>query len=300
MINYTHQLAGKRILLVGAGGQVGIALQQIMPTSVQLIALNRNDLNITDRKAVAKVVNHFRPDWVVNAAAYTAVDNAESEPEAAFAINRDGVVNIADAVAEVNSRMVHISTDYVFDGNQARPYRPSDAVNPINVYGQSKLAGEFGALEILDERLLILRTSWVYAPHGNNFLTSMLRLFQVKEEVKVVEDQVGTPTSAYSLADTILVAMGLELTGIHHWTDAGAASWYDFACSIKDLVVKYGDTSCISRITPIPSSGYPTPAERPMYSLLDKQSLRTVIGGNGRQWEIELNRVMSRIPTRGI
>lgn len=288
-------LRGCRILLVGAGGQVGIALQQLMPTGVQLLALNRRALDVTDRHAVTDMVRYFRPDWVINAAAYTSVDRAETESDLAFAINRDGAANIARAVVEANTRMIHISTDFVFDGDQARPYLPDDTVNPVNVYGESKLAGELASQEILGDGLLILRTAWVYAPHGHNFLTTMLRLLNEKDEVKVIEDQVGTPTSSYSLARTILAAIANEVTGIHHWTDAGVASWYDFACSIREQVINSSLSDYSSVVTPIPTSGYPMVARRPVCTLLDKESMRTAINDNGMHWSLELEKVISHL-----
>ncbi|HDP90412.1 MAG TPA: dTDP-4-dehydrorhamnose reductase [Thioalkalivibrio sp.] len=288
-------LAGRRVLLAGGGGQVGVALRQIMPGGVELQALDRGALDITDRKAVTEAVGRIKPDWVINAAAYTAVDKAESEPELAFVINRDGAAHLAQAAAEANARMVQISTDYVFDGEQARPYRPDDAVNPINVYGESKLAGEVATRGVLGERALILRTAWVYSPHGRNFLTTMLRLMRERDELKVVEDQVGTPTSASSLARVILLAMAREVTGTHHWTDAGATSWYDFACAIGELAEIAGFTFGACRIAPIPTSDYPTPARRPTSSLLDKQSMRQAIGEDGVQWKKALRQVVSQM-----
>lgn len=293
--NSDEFLKGCRILLIGAAGQVGIAIQQIIPPGVQLLSLNRCSLDITDQHAVTKMVRQFRPDWVINAAAYTSVDNAESEFELAFAINKDGAANIARAVEVANARMIHISTDFVFDGNQTRPYLPDDPVNPVNVYGESKLAGEFVTQEILGNDLLILRTAWVYAPHGYNFLMTMIRLLKERDKVNVVEDQIGTPTSAYSLARTILSAVSNEVTGIHHWTDAGVASWYDFAISIETLIMKSRPTGNISVVNPIPTTKYPTAARRPVCTLLDKQSMRIAINDSGIHWRLELDKVISQL-----
>jgi dTDP-4-dehydrorhamnose reductase len=289
---WQQALAGRRILLTGAGGQVGICLQQQMPKDVALLALDRKALDITDREAVTEAVAGFKPDWIINAAAYTAVDKAESEPELAFAINRDGAAHLAQAAADLNARMVQISTDYVFDGNKARPYRPDDNVNPINVYGESKLAGEIVTREALDEHALILRTAWVYASHGRNFLTTMLRLMRERDELKIVEDQVGTPTSARTLAEIILIAIARKVTGTHHWTDAGVASWYDFACAIAELAKSAGLITGACRIKPISTRDYPTPARRPVFSLLDKQSLRGAIGEHGMQWRRALQQMI--------
>ena len=287
-----NEQEGRRILIAGAGGQVGIALQQTMPAGVELLALDSKGLNITDTQAVKEAVAQFKPDWIINAAAYTAVDKAESEADLAFLINRDGAANLASAAESVGSRMVQISTDYVFDGTQARPYKPDDPVNPINVYGESKLAGEVTTREILDEDLLVLRTAWVYAPHGKNFLTTMLRLMQERDELRVVEDQIGTPTNAYTLAGAIFSAIKNEVTGTHHWTDAGVASWYDFACSIYETARSIGVVSKDCVIQPIATADYPTVAMRPNCSVLDKSDFRNLLNKNAVQWCQELKSVI--------
>lgn len=290
-----QELAGTRVLLVGAEGQVGVALRQSMPESVELLALNRSSLDITDKRSVRRLVGGFVPDWVINAAAYTAVDKAESEPGVAFTVNRDAAANLADAAAQVRARMVQISTDYVFDGTQARPYQPGDTVNPLNVYGESKLGGEIAVTEILGDRALILRTAWVYSSRGRNFLATMLRLMRERNELTVVEDQVGTPTSAHSLAGAILKAIAHKVTGTHHWTDAGVASWYDFASEIAELAYRSGFTNGVCRIVPVPTSEYPTPARRPASSLLDKESMRKAIGETGVHWGELVRRELSQV-----
>jgi len=283
------------ILLVGAGGQVGISLQQQMPKNVNLLSLDRHKLDITDSKAVSAAISHFQPDWIINAAAYTAVDTAESEPEIAFAINRDGAANLARAAEAVNACMIQISTDYVFDGTQTRPYRPDDPVNPINVYGESKLAGEEATKKIMGHDLLILRTAWVYAPHGKNFLTTMLRLMKERNELRIVEDQIGTPTSASTLANVILRGIANNVTGTHHWTDAGIASWYDFACAIQEFAQDAELFLGECHLSPIHTSEYPTPAKRPMYSVLDKSAFRQAINMEGLQWRKALQVAISRL-----
>lgn len=287
-----NELKGQRILIAGAGGQVGTALQKTMPSAVEQLALDSKDLDITDTQAVEEIVTQFKPDWIINAAAYTAVDKAESEPEKAFSINRDGAANLAFAANSISARMVQISTDYVFDGTQASPYKPDDPVGPINVYGESKLAGEIAAREILGDNLLILRTAWVYSVKSRNFLTSMLRLLSDVEELRVVEDQVGTPTSANTLANTILRAIKHEVVGTHHWTDAGVASWYDFACAIGEYGRELGIIDRKANIIPIRTLDYPTPAKRPTCSVLDKQSTRDLIGDNGLHWRDVLRDVL--------
>jgi len=288
------ELKGRRVLIAGAGGQLGIALQKQMPADVELFALDRNGLNITDASSVTRIVTRLRPDWIINAAAYTDVDKAEAEAALAMSINRDGASNLARAAESINARMVQISTDYVFDGCQTRPYRPDDPVNPVNVYGESKLAGENATREILGERLLILRTAWVYSPHGRNFLTTMLRLIRERDELCVVEDQIGTPSSALRLADAILTGIAKDITGIHHWTDAGVTSWYDFACAIQELAGLSGFVFNPCHIVPIPTSEYPTPARRPAYSVLDKSTFRKAAEIEGLQWRQALQQEISR------
>lgn len=285
-----NELHGCRVLIAGSDGQLGFALQQGKPKDVDLRALPSNRLDITDAKAVNATVEQFKPHWVINAAAYTAVDKAESEYDSAFSVNRDGAANLAYAAKSAGARMVQVSTDYVFDGKQARPYEPHDPVNPINVYGESKLAGEIVTREVVGEDLLIVRTAWVYALRGKNFLTTMLRLMNERNELSVVEDQVGAPTSAFTLAQAIWQA--IKITGVHHWTDAGAASWYDFACAIYEYASerKLVKNQCILR--PLSSGAYPTAANRPPCSLLNKQSFRGSLGYDGEQWRRVLKQMI--------
>ena len=277
-----------KILLTGASGQLGLSLQQHIPDNIELLALDRHALDITSYSKVMEAVGAFHPDWIINAAAYTTVDEAEVEQTTAEAINHHGAGNLAKAAEQLQARMVHISTDYVFDGVKAGPYMPDDATNPINVYGRTKLAGEQAVRNILGEQALILRTAWVYASHGHNFLNTMLRLMNERDTLNVVEDQVGTPTSTSSLADVILRSIECELSGTHHWTDAGVASWYDFACEISCLADKAGLLNNSCHIQPIPTSAYPTPATRPQNSMLDKQSTRVALQYPGRHWSESL------------
>lgn len=284
----------KKILVAGSNGQLGLALQKVKSVEIEMLALDRTRLDITNFKQVEEVVAKFKPDWIINAAAYTAVDKAESEPELAFLINKNGAENLAKAAEFCKARMVQVSTDYVFDGNQSSPYKPSDIVNPINVYGESKLAGEIAVREILDDESLILRTAWVYATHGSNFLATMLRLMRERKELKVVEDQIGTPSNAFTLAGAIFSAINNEVRGIHHWTDAGVASWYDFAYAIYELGSVAGILQNSCNIIPISTAEYPTPAKRPASSLLDKQSFRNCIGEYGEHWQLVLNESLNQ------
>lgn len=283
----------KKILVTGCNGQLGIALQNIKAPDVDMLALDRSSLDITDIKQVKNIVAQFNPDWIINAAAYTAVDKAESESELVFLINKTGAENLARAAEICSAKMIQVSTDYVFDGTQGRAYKPDDPVNPINVYGESKLGGEIAVREILGNESLILRTAWVYAPYGNNFLTTMLRLMKEQKELKIIEDQIGTPTNANTLAHVIFTAIKNEVTGTHHWTDAGVASWYDFANAIYNLATAKGVLDSQCNIIPIPSESYPTAAKRPICSILDKQDFRNSISVNGQSWLFELNRCLS-------
>ncbi|AHE98561.1 dTDP-4-dehydrorhamnose reductase [Thioalkalivibrio paradoxus] len=287
-----------RILITGAGGQLGRELQRLTAERYEALALDRSALDITDAAKVTAAVEAFRPDWIVNAAAYTAVDRAETEPDRAFAINRDGSAQLARAARMLGAHMVQVSTDYVFDGRLARPYRPDDATAPLNVYGRSKLAGEQAVHDTLGDSALILRTSWVYAAHGGNFLLTMLRLMRERSELRVVEDQVGTPTHAASLASAILAAIEAGASGVHHWSDAGVASWYDFAVAIQEEAQLSGFDVAGCRVVPIPAREYPTPAVRPPCSLLDKGSLRALIGQPGRPWRQELRAALRALGAR--
>ncbi len=284
-----------RILIAGADGQVGSELRKAAPTHVSLLALNRANLDIRDRSSVDSAIEGFRPHWIVNAAAYTDVDRAEAERDTAFAINRDGVSNLALAAAGVGARMIHLSTDYVFDGRKSRPYRTDDPPAPINVYGESKLAGEQAAQEALGDNVCILRTSWVYSAQGRNFLMTMLKLMSSRSEVRVIEDQVGTPTSAASLSSAIYAAIEASLSGVYHWTDSGVASWYDFAIAIRDLAGIRSESIRGCRVMPIRSDEYPTAARRPSCSVLDKSLIRGALRISSEHWRKNLEKVISQL-----
>ena len=256
-----------RILITGANGQLGNEFRMLESgyPGYEFIFLSKQDLSITDKESVQNVFKTYKPEWCVNCAAYTAVDKAESEKEQALAINATAAGLLAEACAQHNAGFIHISTDYVFDGSSATPYREGDATGPINVYGESKLLGE--QLVIKNHpRAIIIRTAWVYSYFGNNFVKTMMRLMKERESINVVEDQVGSPTHAADLAQAIMhiISQGSNASGIFHYSNEGRISWYEFALAIKDL------TGSRCKVNPIPSSQYPTPAKRPHYSLLDK------------------------------
>jgi dTDP-4-dehydrorhamnose reductase len=284
-----------KILVAGAGGQVGRALVGSAPTHVNVIACSRGELDIADERAVASCVRLRAPDVIINAAAYTAVDRAETETGFARGINADGPRHLAVAAREVGARLVHISTDFVFDGASSIPYKPDAATNPLCVYGRTKRDGEDAVLEVFPEHSIVVRTAWVYAADGRNFVNTMLRVMRLSGSVRVVADQVGTPTSAQSLAEIIWKLVEKpEVSGVHHWTDAGVASWYDFAVAIAEEGAAIGLLSPDVAVTPIATHEYPTPARRPPYSVLDKSSL-TSLGIAPAHWRKRLRSILGEI-----
>ena len=263
-----------KVLITGAAGQVGRALTRTAVDGALLVPVSHKELDIADANAVLEYVRGQAPDVIINAAAYTAVDRAESDSELAERVNAQGPRHLAVAAREVGARLLHISTDFVFDGRAATPYRPEAATAPLSVYGRTKLAGEQAVLETLPGAAVIVRTAWVYAAEGNNFVRTMLRIMNAKGAVRVVADQVGTPTAALSLAETLWKIVGEpDITGIHHWTDAGVASWYDFAVAVAEEGAVLGLVPPAVTVSPIATADYPTPAHRPGYSVLDKSSL---------------------------
>lgn len=260
-----------RVLLTGAQGQVGRALAAQRPAGVELHPLAHRDLDICDPVSVRTVCERLSPDWIINAGAYTAVDRAEAEPALAEAANAVGPAHLARAAQALPAcRLLQISTDYVFDGRSRVPYRPQDPTHPMSVYGRTKLQGERAVTEILGERALILRTAWVYAPEGHNFLLTMLRLMRERGEVRVVADQHGSPTAAESVARAIWAALARPpQERILHWTDGGVCSWFDFAELIAREALAAGLLERPAAVTPITTADYPTAAQRPAYSVLD-------------------------------
>lgn len=262
----------KKILITGADGQLGCALLATAPAGFQAIAANRSVLDITDQKAVNWWLAENEPAGIINAAAYTAVDRAEKEQSLAFDVNAEGAKNLALAAHEAGISLVHISTDFVFDGGKGMPYLPSDAVNPLSVYGKSKAQGEV-YVNAVCPGASIIRTSWVYSPGHPNFLTTMIRLMKEKDQLAVVADQIGTPTYTVPLAQACWKVLELDLSGIFHWSDAGVASWYDFAVAIQEEGLRAGLLDRQIPITPIRAVDFPTDAVRPAYSVLDKTAV---------------------------
>jgi dTDP-4-dehydrorhamnose reductase len=283
-----------KVLIAGANGQLGRALHQTAPAGVDIVAYDRGQLDITNAEAVAQTARKESPDSIINTAAYTAVDKAESEPELAYAVNATGAENLARAAQAAGARFIHISTDFVFDGAQPRPYRPDDPVNPLCVYGASKAEGEARVRAILGDDALIVRTSWVYARQGGNFVNTMLRLMQTKPALTVVTDQVGTPTWAVSLAKFLWHAPDYpNINGTHHYTDAGIASWYDFAVAIQEEALVAGRLNKAVPIKPIASEDYPQVARRPAFSVLDKRHTAGQFGTDLIHWRRALRQMLT-------
>lgn len=286
------------VLITGAGGQLGRALQTSVPAGAQIVPLDRAALDIGDAAAVAALVRDMAPDLLINAAAYTAVDKAETDALAARRINGAGPGNLASAALAVGARFIHVSTDFVFDGSSGVPYRPDHPTAPLGVYGATKLAGEQAALAA-HPGALIVRTAWVYGVTGHNFVRTMLRLMAERDEVRVVADQIGTPTFAGSLARALWALDAAGAQGIHHWTDSGAASWYDFALAIQEEALAIGLLTRQVPVLPIATSAYPTPARRPSYSVLDKSSAIALVGAPAPHWRVHLRDMLGVIKAHG-
>jgi dTDP-4-dehydrorhamnose reductase len=283
-----------RALVLGANGQLGRALVEAAPAGVEVVALDRGNCDIADQDRVERTITEARPAAVFNAAAYTAVDRAESEPEIATRLNGAAAGWIARAARSVGAKLVHVSTDYVFDGFAGHAYRPGDKVGPLSVYGQSKLKGE-QAVAAADPDALIVRTAWVYAANGANFLNTMLRLMRERDSVAVVSDQIGTPTYAASLASALWSLQRLGASGIHHFTDAGVASWYDFAVAIAEEGYAAGLLDRVVFVRPITTADYPTPARRPNFAVLDKTLTWRALGEAAPHWRVNLRAAVNEL-----
>jgi len=280
------------VLVTGAEGQLGretvLALQS---KGFDVVGLGRKELDFIQPERVSEIVADHKADWVINCAAYTQVDKAEQEQHKARVINGDSAGAVAEGVKSYGGNLVHISTDFVFAGNQSRPYKESDSVNPTNVYGETKLVGEQKVLAIL-ERAIVLRTSWVYGLHGNNFVKTMLRLATERNQLQVVNDQIGTPTWTSDIVDAILALLVKPQAGLFHFSNSGEVSWYDFAVEIIAKGKQLGFPIKTEKVLPIPSSSYPTAARRPAYSVLDKAKIDSVLDYPIPNWSVSLDKMM--------
>ena len=285
-----------RILLTGASGQVGTEFRRTSRADGEVLSPRRDELDLSDESSVRRYLRELRPDLVVNAGAYTAVDRAEKESDLCFAVNGAAPTALAEEAAKIGALVFHLSTDYVFDGEKAGPYCEDDPTNPLGAYGASKVAGEKGVIAA-GGRAVILRTSWVYSLHGKNFLLTMLRLAKERPELRVVEDQIGAPTSAGQIAAAIHRLIGqLARTaeaefpgGIYHMTAQGVTSWHGFA----EAIVKRSSLPVRPRVTPISTAEYPTPAVRPKNSVLSNEKFAATFGFRLQPWQAELDEVLA-------
>ncbi len=282
-----------KILITGCNGQLGRELRAQIEREFPGITTytDREELDLTDAKAVELFLERNEFTHIVNCAAYTAVDDAENDPANCNRINADAVMNIASVASRLGVKVLHISTDYVFDGTSCRPYRESDKVNPISNYGTSKRKGEMILLSMCPDALII-RTAWLYSPHGKNFVKTMLQLGKERNEIKVVNDQIGTPTSATDLATAIITMLKSRqwVSGIFHFSNEGVCSWYDFAKAIHRLA---HIQKC--KIVPVTTDDYPTAARRPHYSVLDKSLIKRTFGIEIPHWEESLQKCIERL-----
>jgi dTDP-4-dehydrorhamnose reductase len=282
------------VLVTGSSGQLGQSLQFIAPNYPQIdfVFCDSKTLEITNFENCETIFSKYKPDFCINAAAYTAVDKAENEPEKAFAINVTGAKNLAEVSKKFDTILLHISTDFVFDGSKDIPYLETDLPNPTGVYGQTKLDGE-RVIQQVWEKHFIVRTSWVYSQFGNNFMKTMLRLASERDTISVVNDQIGTPTNAVDLAE-VLVSMIIKTCnsqlatrnfGTYNFSNEGQCSWYDFAKKIFEI------NNISINLLPIPTTSFPTPAKRPSFSVLDKSKIKNVFTVEVKDWEESLKRV---------
>ena len=280
------------ILVTGSNGQLGKELQQLADAYPQykFVFASREDLKLHHFPLVENFFLATKPQYCINCAAYTAVDKAENEKEMAMLVNGEAVGHLAAICKKYQTKLIHVSTDYVFDGESETPYKEDDKTNPKNVYGASKLLGEQLCMKENADSIII-RTSWVYSSFGHNFVKTMMRLMSERNEINVVSDQIGSPTYAADLAKTILdiIASGKWESGIYHYSNEGKVSWYEFAVAIKEL------TGSNCSINPIPTSAYPTPAKRPHYSLLDKERIKAVFQITVPPWKSSLQRCIAAI-----
>jgi dTDP-4-dehydrorhamnose reductase len=287
-----------RVLVLGGGGQVASAVVATAPVHHQVAVKTRAELDIAgDESTIARALAETHAEWIVNAAAYTAVDLAEGNQAQAIAVNDTAVGVLASAASAADCRLLHLSTDFVFDGKSNRAYLPADPTNPLSVYGASKLGGERHVLNSAGAGI-VLRTAWVYAAKGRNFVLTMLRLMREKERVSVVCDQIGAPTWATGIAGAIWGLIEAQAPGgVYHWTDLGLASWYDFAVAIQDEALNRRLLDRAVPVIPIPSSAYPTRARRPAFSVLNTESTRTLIKFPARHWRHNLGTMLDELRT---
>jgi len=296
-----------KVLITGSNGQLGMALLSSKPKNIEVIAPNSKEFNLLNIKDCKKFLIKIKPDWIINAGAYTAVDLAESEPNKARIINGEAPTELAKTIKQIGGKFLQISTDFVFDGNSKNPYLPSDEPNPINIYGKTKLLGERGIQEVLKEtnQYFIIRTSWVMGPVGNNFALTMLNLHKSKENISVVSDQIGCMTSTLSLSNIcwLIIKNNVEIdkkSSILHWCESGVSSWFDIASEIGNLALKLKLIEKSAKVKPISSEQYITKAKRPKFSLLDCKSTKELLNIENKYWRYSLYEILKEIQLRNI
>ena len=295
-----------KVLITGSQGQLGKELQKNIPHDIEVIPTDRKTFNLLNLKDCREFIFDNKPDWIINAAAYTAVDLAEDEEEKALLINGEAPTIIAKALKKTGGKLLQISSDFVFDGKSSIPYKIYDEPNPINIYGKSKLLGENGIKNILQDnnQYIILRTSWVMGSEGNNFAKSMLRLLRLKDKISVVYDQIGCMTSSKHLSNICWLIIQKDLTKninnqkILHWTDAGVASWFDIATEIGDLSLKFDLLKNPAKVLPILSENFPTKAKRPNFSLLDCSITKEILNIENNYWRFSLSEILQELKSK--
>ena len=278
----------------GSDGQLFYELQRTAPKHVELLELPER-LDITDESAVIKAMTDLQPEVIINAAAYTAVDAAETEQEKAKVLNVDAVQHIANAAKQINAHVLQVSTDFVFGVGDGSPFTEDAQVDPVSVYGKTKLAGDQILWEQLPDSSLVIRTAWVYSSNGNNFVKTMLRLMNERDELGVIADQIGSPTWAHSLAQALWKAAELKSTGTMHWTGAGVASWYDFAVAIQEEATALGLIKDPAYVKPLTTEQYPTPAGRPHYSVLELTRTWNLLDMQAAHWREDLRTMLKEL-----
>ncbi|WP_413683882.1 dTDP-4-dehydrorhamnose reductase [Prochlorococcus sp. MIT 1011] len=294
-----------RILLTGSSGQLGKAIISRKPNNVDLIEINREKLDLENEQQCEEIILRYRPDLLINCAAYTDVDKAEKEPKLAKSINSVAPKILSESLLKIGGKLIQISTDYVFNGQTNIAYDENSLRNPVNIYGSTKVGAEEAIQKIFNDSgdATIIRTSWLIGSYGNNFVDTMLELNEIKDEIRVVSDQIGSPTSIFSLSNVcwkivdkfLINNSGAKLPSILHWSDAGIASWYDLAISIADIALELGLIKKKARILPIYTNEYPRAAKRPPYSLLDSSKARKLLNISSTHWRHMLVEILQKI-----
>ena len=286
-----------RILIFGPNGQLGTSLKDLQPKGMKVSYAGRSEVDLSNEKDLKAYLKSSQPQMIINASAYTSVDRAESEVALAHAINSEAPAAMAKYVRSESAKILHISTDYVFDGGKKTAYLPDDEKNPGSVYGRSKLAGEVALLKHAPKSSMVIRTSWLFSEYGSNFVKTMLDLMSKRTEISVVFDQIGSPTYARALAEAIwlIVSKNRFQSGTYHWTNSGQTTWFDFANRIKKEAIRKGLITLAPEILPVPSQDYRTEAVRPAFSVLNSKSLVDLIGRQPADWQVSLEEMLYRL-----